>query len=176
MARCDLGLFDLVFIGSTGPKHGDSRGSRQTSFSSSSLFPLTSGEISVEPVTFPPGLARLATCPPPTRSPALPTTIGVVVVAFLATAVVPPPTTMTSTLRFTSSAANSGRRSSFPSAYDIQKRYFSPLRSQVLVDLDARLRYDQRIEPVCHFEERLCAGYSLPVAPRQNRRAQGAWR
>ena len=87
------------------------------SFKSSSCFPLISGERVAKPVMFPPGRARLATNPLPTGSGSCAMTIGIVEVASLTARVtVGPAETMTSTLRRTSSAAISLRRSSFPSA------------------------------------------------------------
>ncbi len=101
--------------------------SGNASFSSSSLFPLSCGEIWVNPVMFPPGFARLATNPAVTGSPTSVITRGIVLVACRA-ARVPglPPVTMTSTLSRTSSAARSGSRSSFPSANRYSMTMFFP--------------------------------------------------
>ena len=55
-----------------------------TSLSSSSRFALSSGLKNDNPVTFPPGRARLATRPAATASPTDAMTIGIVVVACLA--------------------------------------------------------------------------------------------
>ena len=86
------------------------------SFKSSSCLPLISGDRADSPVMFPPGRARLATKPLPTGSVACPMTIGMVEVAsFRVRVIVGPALTMTSTLRRTSSAAMSLRRSIFPS-------------------------------------------------------------
>src|SRR6266545_2884326 len=75
------------------------------SLSSSSCFPLNSERLD-NPVTFPPGCARLVTSPVPTGSVTLVMTMGIVVLAFLAAWVaVVPLVKMTSTLRCTSSAA-----------------------------------------------------------------------
>ena len=55
-------------------------------------------------------------------------TMGIVLVAFLAARIIlsPPAAKMISTLRRTSSAASSGRRSSFPSAYRYSMAMFCP--------------------------------------------------
>ena len=75
----------------------------------------------------PPGRARLATNPEPTGSLSNAMTMGIVTVASLAGRVdAGPAVTMTSTLRRTSSAASSGRRSSFPSAYRHSMTMFFP--------------------------------------------------
>src|SRR5207253_11232427 len=77
-----------------------------------------SGKMRDNPVTLPPGRARLVTRPLPTGSAVAAKTMGRALVACLAAraACAPPPVTMTSTLRATSSAARAGRRSGFPSA------------------------------------------------------------
>src|SRR5262245_43273148 len=72
------------------------------------------------PVTLPPGCARLATMPAPSASgfPIAAATIGITEVACFAAIVVGiPQVTMTPTLRRTNSAAISPRRSSRPSAH-----------------------------------------------------------
>src|SRR4029453_1067447 len=75
------------------------------------------GPRKVDPVTFPPGRARLATSPSFTGSCIVITTMGMVTVAcFAARASAVLPATMRSTLRRTSSAARVGNRSIFPSA------------------------------------------------------------
>ena len=72
----------------------------------------------LSPVTLPPGRARLLTSPVPSGSPADVMTMGIVAVACLAArGASVPAATITSTLRLTSSAANSGRRSSQFAAY-----------------------------------------------------------
>ena len=87
------------------------------SLSISSLFVFSSGAKPEIPVTFPPGRARLATKPAPTGSAVFVITMGMVVVAFFAAnGAAFPEATIKSTLRRTSSAASSGRRSVFPSA------------------------------------------------------------
>ncbi len=97
------------------------------SFSSSSCLPLISGARADNPVMFPPGCARLATNPLPTGSVSCAMTIGIVEVASFTTRVsVGPGETMTSTLRRTSSAASSGRRSNFPSANRHSMTMFLP--------------------------------------------------
>ena len=81
------------------------------------------------PVTLPPGRARLSTRPVSTGSAERPViTMGIVLVAFLATPIglIPPATRMISTLRRTSSAARSGSRSRFPSAYRYSMVMFCP--------------------------------------------------
>src|SRR5262249_28830221 len=98
-----------------------------TSLSSSSRLPARSGELLVNPVTLPPGRARLSTNPVPTGSPAAAMTIGVAVVTFLAGRVsVAPLVTMISTSRWTNSAARSGRRLFLPSAYRYSMTMFCP--------------------------------------------------
>jgi hypothetical protein len=75
------------------------------SLSISSRLPLSSAEIKLIPVMFPPGRARLATSPAPTGSAMAAITIGIVRVAFwTAIAVGVVPATMMSTLRRTRSA------------------------------------------------------------------------
>ena len=81
------------------------------------------------PVTLPPGRARLATKPASDRIDlACVITMGIVLVAFLGRTDCwsHHPLTMISTLRRTSSAASSGRRSSFPSAYRYSMTMFLP--------------------------------------------------
>jgi len=74
---------------------------------SSSHFPLSSGPRLVKPVMFPPGRARLATKPASTGSDTKVMTTGIVLVARLAACVVVVPVVMmTSTCRWTSSAAS----------------------------------------------------------------------
>ena len=94
---------------------------------SSSCFVLNSGLTADNPVTFPPGLARLATSPVATGSPVPVMTMGIVPVSCLAapTATVLD-VTMMSTLRRTRSAARSRRRSSRPSAYRYSMTMFFP--------------------------------------------------
>ena len=53
----------------------------RVSLSSSSRFAASSGVKNVNPVTFPPGRARLDTIPDPKASPTTAMTIGIVVVA-----------------------------------------------------------------------------------------------
>ena len=82
-----------------------------TSLSIYNLLVFSSGANVESPVTLPPGRARLATRPSPTGSTLLVTTIGIVVVAFLAAdAAGPDVTTIRSTLSRTKSAASKGRR------------------------------------------------------------------
>ena len=84
---------------------------------SSRRLPSSSAARVDNPVTLPPGRARLVTSPLPTGSPAT-KTMGIVLVACMATRgpSVPPSARMTSTLSTTSSAARAGSRSRFPSA------------------------------------------------------------
>ena len=98
------------------------------SFRSSSRFPLIAGERVDNPVTFPPGRARLVTNPWPTGSTAATMTMGIVLVASLAARVAPPPppVTMTSTFNRTNSAERAERRSSFPSACRYSMTMFFP--------------------------------------------------
>src|SRR6266853_3051469 len=87
-----------------------------TCLSSSSRFPLSSGEILLIPVTLPPGCARLATNPVPTGSLLFVITIGIVPVSRLTAAIAPSVlTTITSTLTATRSRASSRSRSRFAS-------------------------------------------------------------
>src|SRR5262245_35360398 len=97
------------------------------SLSISSLLLISSGTKLASPVTLPPGRAKLAIRPSATGSTEVVITIGMVVVAFFAanTGAVDVPT-MTSTLRRTSSAASSGRRSFFCSANRYSKAMFFP--------------------------------------------------
>ncbi len=83
------------------------------SLSNCRRFPLSCGAISVIPVMFPPGRARLAIRPVATGSALrLPMTIGIVSVTCLAAKLAgEPDATMRSTFRATSSAASSGSRS-----------------------------------------------------------------
>src|SRR5262249_8866281 len=81
---------------------------------SSSRLPAISAAWFDDPVTFPPGRARLATKPVPTGSPADANTIGMTDVAcFAARTDAVPQVTMTSTFSRTNSAAISARRSLF---------------------------------------------------------------
>ena len=97
------------------------------SLSSSSRFPLSSPARLVSPVMFPPGRARLATNPFPTGSRVKRHDDRNRAGCFFAARVaVDHPMTMTSTLRRTSSAASSGSRSSFPSAYRYSITMFFP--------------------------------------------------
>ena len=78
------------------------------SLSISSLLVISSGDKLDNPVTLPPGRARLAIKPAPTGSPTFVITMGIVAVAFLAAnAVGRDATTIRSTLRRTKSAASS---------------------------------------------------------------------
>src|ERR1700730_13828922 len=94
--------------------------------SSCTLLAASSAATDGIPVTFPPGRGRLATSPVPTGSPVSAMTIGISRVAcFAARAVGVNQVTMTSTLRRTSSAANSG------SPVEVSSRR-SKLKSNVL--------------------------------------------
>jgi hypothetical protein len=87
-----------------------------TSRKSSSRLPARSAARVARPVTLPPGLARLATRPLLTGSPAVANTIGMTDVARLAAKIVGvPDVTMISTLSRTNSAAISAKRSLRPS-------------------------------------------------------------
>jgi hypothetical protein len=82
---------------------------------SSNRLPMRSASIRAKPVTLPPGRARLATIPVAMGSMAATNTIGIVRVAFLAATTGGVPDAMiTSTLRWTSSAAASGSWSALP--------------------------------------------------------------
>ena len=108
-----LFAMDMVEVERTATRESLGR----VSLRSSSCLPPISGARVDSPVMFPRGWARLATIPSATGSGSFAMTIGIVEVACLATRVAgPPPVTMTSTLRRTSSAASTGRRSYFPSA------------------------------------------------------------
>ena len=98
------------------------------SLSISSLLVFSSVAKVESPVTLPPGRARLATRPSPTGSPTLVITMGIVVVAPLGRKSDPvAETTIKSTLRRTSSAASSSRRSEPSSPHTgTQCRYSFP--------------------------------------------------
>ncbi len=97
------------------------------SLRSSSRFPSSSGPWILSPVIFFPGRAKLSTRPVATGSATAKKTIGIVLVAFWAAWTAEAEAVMiTSTLRPTSSAASSGSRSSFPSAYRYSKAMFFP--------------------------------------------------
>ena len=88
-----------------------------TSLRSCSRLETRSGEKSVRPVMLPPGRAKLATKPSLTGSWLFPMTIGMVRVACCAARIVGEVAVrITSTGRWTSSAARSGSRSNLPSA------------------------------------------------------------
>src|SRR5262245_39140422 len=97
------------------------------SLSISSLLLISSGTKLASPVTLPPGRAKLAIRPSATGSTEVVITMGMVVVAFFVanTGAVDVPT-MTSTLRRTSSATSSGRRSFFCSANRYSMVIFFP--------------------------------------------------
>src|SRR5262249_22363045 len=80
------------------------------------------------PVTLPPGRARLSTRPASTgSSPAPSKTMGIILVAFIAARTAgSPDTKRISTLSRSSSAASSGGRSDFPSAYRYSMDMFCP--------------------------------------------------
>ena len=110
------------------PEHPHSGKTRERlPLSISSRLPLSSRERVVSPVTLPPGRARVATNPRPTGSPPVAMTIGMLVVAFFAArAAGLPAVTTTSTLRRTSSSANVGSRSSWPSTHRTSKATVCP--------------------------------------------------
>ncbi len=118
VAACSVSLVACAFPGiSKVPRTATRERFGRTSFRSSTRLPLNSRARLDNPVTFPPGRARLATNLLPTGSASLVITIGMTSVAFLAGAVTDgPAVTMTSTFRRTSSLARAGRRSNFPSA------------------------------------------------------------
>jgi hypothetical protein len=125
--------FSLTFLASSGMESGFMRTAIRltpgvTSLSNSSHFPTRSLVTLDNPVTLPPGRAKLLTSPSAIGSPTTPNTIGTVVVACLAAraATVPPAVRMTSTLRATSSAARTGSRSIFPSAQRYSIRTLLP--------------------------------------------------
>jgi len=81
--------------------------------SSSRRLPMTCQDIRLNPVTLPPGRARLSTIPLAIGSELPPMTIGMVpVVCLAAMDARVADATITSTLRSTNSAARAGRRSS----------------------------------------------------------------
>ena len=86
------------------------------SLSSSSRLTLRSYGITVRPVTFPPGFAKLLARPIASRLPLVMTIGSVRVIRRAAIALFVAVVTMTSTLSRTSSAASSASRSSVPSA------------------------------------------------------------
>jgi len=87
------------------------------SLSNASRFPFNSRERVINPVMFVPGRPKLTMNPSSTGLSSAAMTMGMVLVACFAAYVVPvPPVTITSTFSRTSSAANAGRRCTFPSA------------------------------------------------------------
>ena len=106
----------------------ESRG--RSSLSSSSRLPPRSGAMRLIPVTLPPAAPKLTTRPLPNGSPAFAITIGMVADArFAASGARVPIARITSTLRLTSSAASSGKRSRLLSREPRLERYilaFSP--------------------------------------------------
>ena len=99
----------------------------RASMSSSTRFPLNSGVRRLNPVTFPPGRAKLATRPALTGSPTATITIGMVLVAaFAARLAGVAAATITSTRSRTSSATSSGSRSCRPSAQRGSSAMLSP--------------------------------------------------
>src|SRR5947209_1576274 len=120
--RRDVGFLQYVLIRAFAlatwlPEGSDPTDPGTACVSCSRPLPTSSGPRPVNPVTLPPGRARLVTSPLVTGSPAAAKTMGTVLVACLAArAWGVPPATMTSTLSATSSAARAGSRSNFPSA------------------------------------------------------------
>jgi len=113
------------WLHSKGPPHGGVRG--RSPLRICSRFAVQILRKVAQPSDIPPRLGEIATSPVPTGSPAAARTIGIVLVAcFAASGATVPPDTMTSTLRPTSSAASSGRRSAFPSAYRYSMTIFWP--------------------------------------------------
>ena len=98
-------------------------------FSNSKRFPLRSGVICDNPVTFPTGRAKLLTIPIATGSPTDTITIGISAVAFFAVRVsTVTVVTMTSTFSRIRLITSSGRRSFLPSAYRYSMvRFFSSI-------------------------------------------------
>ncbi len=87
------------------------------SASSAICLALSSGTCVDNPVTLPPGRARLATTPEPTGSLSCPMTMGISLVAFIAGRVADePPETITLAGNATSSAASAGMRARTPFA------------------------------------------------------------
>src|SRR5437016_10108027 len=110
-------LEDLVDVDGRTPETAIREAVGTASLRSSSRFALSAVALSVTPVTFPPGLARLATKPTPSGSPERAMTIGMTALASLAAAAAGEPKVMIkSTLRATSSAANAGSSSRLASA------------------------------------------------------------
>jgi len=91
-------------------------------------LPTVSSDRNVEPVTLPPGRARLATSSTPTASPTPTKTMGMLVVARLAARApgVLHAERMRSTLLCASSAASAGRRSYVPPAQRYSNETWAP--------------------------------------------------
>src|SRR5215831_10285355 len=124
MSRNDRSLAALAWSKRTAMR--EARGT--ASFSSSTHFPANpSSNATDNPVTLPPGRARLSTRPAPTGSATPTKTMGTVVVAFLA-AIAPrfAAATITSTLSLSRSVTRSGKRSDLPSAQRSSMRIFCP--------------------------------------------------
>ena len=138
------------------------------SLSISSLFVFSSRAKPENPVTLPPGRARLATRPAPTGSPGLVITMGMVVVALLAAeAAAAPVTTIRSTLRRTRSAASSSRRSCFCSANRYSMMIFFPSIHPSVVSSCRNAPHRPRYRKQCLDPGYLCGRFSLPAAPRR---------
>ena len=136
------------------------------SLSISSLLVFSSVDKLESPVTLPPGRARLATKPAPTGSAALAITMGMVVVALLAAnADGVPETTIRSTLRRTSSAASSGRRSDFCSANRYSMVIFFPsIHPSLRQLLPERLHEDRATRSSAIYPGNRCGRFFLPAA------------
>jgi hypothetical protein len=99
----------------------------RSSRSNSIRFPAVSGACPDNPVTFPPGRAKLATIPEPTGSPAVAKTMGMLDVAcFAANVGTVLWVRMRSNFDLTSSAAISANRSLRPSAHRYSIFKFPP--------------------------------------------------
>ena len=116
----------------------------KVSLSSSSRFALSSGLKVLHPVIFPPGRDRLATKPKATGSPLVTMTIGIVVVAFLASADPRRPSGQDDVnVEANQFGCQLGRRSNFPSA---QRDSMTILAFQVTQVTQA---CPQRFHPPC---------------------------
>ena len=116
------------------------------SLSNSSRLPANTGAMVVNPVTFPPGRARLSTNPAETGSDRLKQTMGIVLVAFLAArASLTPGVTITSTLRRTSSSAKPGAGPAYRPRTETQKLCSCLQHSRVYGTL-ARITRSRRLK------------------------------
>ena len=161
-----------------GPRRNPTRASLGSASLSTSGLLLFSSLVRLEnPVTLPPGRARLATRPAPTGSGTFVITMGMVVVAlFAANAGGVDVATIISTLRRTKSAASSGRRSSFCSANRYSMVRFFPSIQPSLVSSCRNASRGPRYRQQCSYPGNRCGGFSLAAARRRKSKALRARR